>query len=88
MQGDRYGSMFILHATIQCDQHHLSNMLSLLQSVSWASGLHTSGYRSVGSPFCFSTMILLLCQCNVIDADELNSGPVFTEQVLLPTDLS
>lgn len=32
-------------------------------------------------------MILLSCQCNVIDADELNSGPVFTEQVLLLTDL-
>lgn len=33
-------------------------------------------------------MVLLFCQCNVIDADELTSGPVFTEQVLLPTDLS
>lgn len=65
MQGDRYGSMFILHATIQCDQHHLSKMLSFLQSVSLASGLNTSGYRSVGSPFCFSSndSALMPVQC-------------------------
>lgn len=83
MQGDGYGSMFILHVAVQCDQHPLFKMLSFLQCVLLPSVSNTSGHENISL-----AMSLLLCQCNVIDADELNSGPVFTEQVLLPTDLS
>lgn len=83
MQGDGYGSIFILHVAIQCDQHPLFKMLSFLQCVLLPSVSKSSGYESISL-----AMVLLFCQCNVIDADELTSGPVFTEQVLLPTDLS
>lgn len=78
--------MFILHVAIQCDQHPLFKMLSFLQCVLLSSVSKSSGDESIHS--ISLAMVLLFRQCNVIDADELTSGPVFTEQVLLPTDLS
>lgn len=86
MQGDGYGSMFILHVAIQCDQHPLFKMLSFLQCVLLPSVSKSSGYESISLYFTSNGSAFLPVQC--YRCWWLTLGPVFTEQVLLPTDLS
>lgn len=55
MQSDGYGSMFILHVTVERDQHPVSKMLFFPRCVSLPSVLKTSGYGSMGSQLHFTS---------------------------------
>lgn len=63
MQGDGYGSMFILHVAIQCDQHPLFKMLSFLQCVLLPSVSKSSGYESISLYFTSNGSAFLPVQC-------------------------
>lgn len=63
MQGDGYGSIFILHVAIQCDQHPLFKMLSFLQCVLLPSVSKSSGYESISLYFTSNGSAFLPVQC-------------------------
>ena len=70
VQGDRYGSIFILlHADIQLDQHHLLKMLSFIRCIFLASLAESCVHRhldlllglqfdSIDKPVCFYANIM------------------------------